>query len=449
MALAATTPLLLGIPGAVRAQSAPGGGSFPGSLLIPGTETSLRIGGYAKLDLQYDFGVHQGFLGNGAGSGANAAVIPLDANVPGSTAGAGHGIHGTSQLSAAESRFNIETRTPTAYGELKTFIELDFEGPSNLTPGNTFETNSNRSAAALRLAYGTLGGFLAGQTSPLFRDPIASIETLDFGGAIGTAGVLRQPEIRYTRRLADGMSVALALDNPQTQFFNPVNTGGLNGSSTSGQSTFGAGQGDKIPDVIGAVTIEHPRGHLAFRLVGRYLYDHGQAALTPGLAPGRASAFGWGAGVSGRYYPFADSKDYVAFQANGGEGIGRYASDAGAAPGDSVVSRDGRTLKPVPLWDAFVGLQHWWAPDLRTNFEGSILLASYPRGLFAATPGAFASGGTFGVLNRRILSSHVNLIWSPDPLVDLGIEFIYLQRTTEAGQRGALERGQVSAKFRF
>jgi hypothetical protein len=35
------------------------------------------------------------------------------------------------------------------------------------------------------------------------------------------------------------------------------------------------------------------------------------------------------------------------------------------------------------------------------------------------------------------------------PAVDLGFEGISEQRNAEGGQRGSLERGQVSAKFRF
>jgi hypothetical protein len=437
-----TAALLLGMP-SVMAQTAAGSGSFPGSILIPGTNTSLRIGGYAKLDVITDFGVHQDFLANGSGSGALASAIPLDDNVRGTVPGVGHNIHGVTRLTAAESRFNIETRTPTGYGELKTFIEGDFEGVSGLTPGNTFQTNSDRSAFALRLAYGTLGPFLAGQTAPLFRDPTAEIETLDFGGAIGTAGPLRQPEVRYTLALVNGVSVAIALDNPQSQFFNTINTSAA-GTPFSGQTTFGAGQGDKLPDFVGAVTWNQARGHLAFRVVARDLYDHGPSPVA-GQAPGNASTLGWGAGLSGHVNTFG--KDGVFFQANGGPGIGRYASDAGVSPGDSVISADGRTLKTVKIWSAFLGYQHWWSDRLRSNVEGSILQASYPKDLFPAA--AFAPAGSFGVLNRQLISSHVNLIWSPVAAVDLGVEFIYLQRKTEGGQRGNLERGEASAKFKF
>jgi Porin subfamily len=442
LALMSTAAVLLGMHGA-DAQTAPGAGSFPGSILIPGTNTSLRIGGYAKLDFIYDFGVHQDFLANGAGSGTLASAIPLDDNVRGTVPGVGHNIHGVTRLTAAESRLNIETRTPTDYGELKTFLEGDFEGVSGLTPGNTFQTNSDRSAFALRLAYGTLGPFLAGQTAPLFRDPVAEVETLDFGGAIGTAGPLRQPEIRYTYAFVNGVSVAVALDNPQSQFFNTVNTSAA-GTPFSGQSTFGAGQGDKAPDFVGAVVFNHARGHLALRVVARDLYDHG-ASPVAGQAPGNASTLGWGAGLSGHVNTFG--KDGLFFQINGGPGIGRYASDAGVAPGDSVISVDGRTLKTVKIWNAFLGYQHWWTDRLRSNVEGSILQAAYPKDLFPAA--AFAPAGSFGVLNRQLISAHANLIWSPVSQVDLGIEFIYLQRKTEGGQRGNLERTEASAKFKF
>jgi hypothetical protein len=442
IALMSTAACLFGTVGA-HAQTAPGAGSFPGSILIPGTNTSLKIGGYAKLDVIYDFGTHQDFLANGAGSGTLASAIPLDDNVRGSVPGVGHNIHGVTRLTAAESRFNIETRTPTPYGELKTFLEGDFEGASGVTPGNTFQTNSDRSTFALRLAYGTLGPFLAGQAAPLFRDPVAEVETLDFGGAVGTAGPLRQPEVRYTYAMVHGVSVAVALDNPQSQFFNTVNTSAA-GTPFSGQSTFGAGQGDKAPDLVGAVVWNGPWGHVALRGVARELYDHG-ASPAAGQAPGSASAFGWGAGFSGDIRTFG--KDGIVFQANGGPGIGRYASDAGVAPGDSVISANGRTLRTVKTWSAFLGYQHWWTGRLRSNVEGSVLQASYPRDLFPA--GAFVPAGSFGVLNRQLISSHINLIWSPVPQVDLGVEFIYLQRKTEGGQRGNLERGQASAKFKF
>src|SRR5262245_60933651 len=122
--LTASVALLTGIQGA-HAQGAPGAGSFPGSFLVPGTQTSFKVGGYIKFDYTYDFGAQQGIVG-----GAGPIGLPLDSKCVALRFGTeclsadlSHHIHGTSQMTASESRFNIETRTPTAYGELKTFIE--------------------------------------------------------------------------------------------------------------------------------------------------------------------------------------------------------------------------------------------------------------------------------------------------------------------------------------
>ena len=52
--MTATIALLIGLsPG--EAQTASGAGSYPGSFLIPGTNTSFSVGGYVKLDYFYDF----------------------------------------------------------------------------------------------------------------------------------------------------------------------------------------------------------------------------------------------------------------------------------------------------------------------------------------------------------------------------------------------------------
>src|SRR5215472_2218580 len=136
--LTASVALLSGIQGA-HAQGAPGAGSFPGSFLVPGTQTSFKVGGYVKLDYTYDFGAQQ-ISTFGTGTASNLAPFgPFDSKVIhvfGETlslqADNAHHIHGNSQFSAGESRFNLETRTPTAYGELKTFIEGDFSNPSGL-----------------------------------------------------------------------------------------------------------------------------------------------------------------------------------------------------------------------------------------------------------------------------------------------------------------------------
>src|SRR5215472_4323870 len=140
-------------------------GEFPGSFKLPGTNTSLGFHGYAKLDIIRDLNAFQG-------DSVSFPAIPLDG-----TAAARR--QGATRLHACQSRFNIETRTPTEFGTLRTLIEGDFFGVG----GNTFTSNS--SAFRIRHAYGELGPVLGGQTWSNFMDPQSSPESIDFNGPPG------------------------------------------------------------------------------------------------------------------------------------------------------------------------------------------------------------------------------------------------------------------------
>src|ERR1700747_125174 len=151
----AALPFLLGAPDLAQAQTAPGSGSFPNSFLIPGTNTSIRVGGFTKLDVWYDFSVHGDTGNNGGTTGVNVGGLPLDDNKAGNSAAnlQQHSFHGRAAFSAAESRFNFESRTPTAWGEVKTFLEADFEQPSGVVNTSGVHGNSDSISPRLRQAY--------------------------------------------------------------------------------------------------------------------------------------------------------------------------------------------------------------------------------------------------------------------------------------------------------
>jgi len=392
-------------------------------MLVPGTNTSLKIGGYVKLDYTYDFSAQENIVG-----GLNPGAIPLDANVPGTTASPGHNIHGASQMTASESRFNIETRTPTSYGELKTFIEGDFINPDGLVNSNSFEVNSNSSGFRLRYAYGTIGPWVLGQYNSVFRDIAAEAETLDYSGPI-SGGVFRQPLVRYFYAAGSGFEIAVAAENPQTFWTEGTSATTLGGTTNT---TFGTGQADKVPDFTAAVTLNAPWGHVALRGVARDLYDHNGTTIS-------RSKFGWGLGLSGNLN--TGGKDNLIAQVNGGEGAGRYMNTYSALVPDAVVNTATNAMKTISAWGGLLGYQHWWSDTLRSTVVGSHLRQLDPSGIF--TPGALA------VQRKYWWTGTVNLIWSPVPQIDTGIEYIHENRTIGNGQRGNINRAQLSAKFRF
>ena len=124
------------------AASAPSlGGSFPRSFLIPGTDTSIRIGGEIREVMDYWFSggppnasPQTTTLGdNGVALSAPLHVhSALNAASPSGIGLAGNPTRsrGTAIFSQSptESKINFETRTPTAWGEARTFMEWDWGG---------------------------------------------------------------------------------------------------------------------------------------------------------------------------------------------------------------------------------------------------------------------------------------------------------------------------------
>ena len=395
------------------------GGSFPRSFLIPGTDTSIRVGGFASeiLDYWLQNGQTNGSQNTTVGDNGQALSQPLDVTgqtVPGlPTKGnlvpvqTGHSRgNGIFQQSPRESRLNVETRTPTAYGEARTFIEFDFAGSNNFS-SNQLTSVSDNLIPRLRYAYGTLGGVLAGQANSNFSDPDAGPETIDFGGNVGEAGVVRIPQVRYTYAGPYGSAFSASIETPQTDVItpggkdtsdgniaqNPVSnsvSGALTNGCVANGVTVGATAATltpgftntstcalsgnpalaKAPDITFASYWSQPWGHVDFKLVGRDL------TLNDGHLVDR-SFFGYGGGVSGDVKPewFGWGKDDFVWQFTIGNGIGRYlneSDDAGLAtnyisPPTSAAAAALVIVKTTQEFGGVVGYQHWWLPNLRSN----------------------------------------------------------------------------------
>ena len=164
------------------------GGDIPNSFRMPGSETSVRIYGYAEANLIKDF--------KGTAPGdmfTNLPEQPLKSSNPD---------EGKSVMTGQTSRFGFETSTPTAVGPIHTQIEGDFYA---------YGTTS-RNRFRLRQAYGEYAGWLIGQTWSTFMDLDDGPETADFNGPIGMP-FARPVQIRYTYALPSGATFKAALEN--------------------------------------------------------------------------------------------------------------------------------------------------------------------------------------------------------------------------------------------
>src|SRR5947208_9114827 len=201
-------------------------GSFPRSFLIPGTETSLRIGGFADTHVMWWFnGAQNGSALNGQGGNPGPRTDGLGGtgglpSIPLNNA-VGHSRSGTFDISSRFSRLLFDARTPTAWGEVKAYVELDFAHSNENVVENQNGIVTNAWCLRLRKRYGMMGPLLVGQETGAFHDPDADAEFVDTGGAAATAGRSRVPQVRYTYQGPYGSVFTVAAENPDAEAITP------------------------------------------------------------------------------------------------------------------------------------------------------------------------------------------------------------------------------------
>ncbi len=441
------------------------GGSFPRSFLVPGTDTSIRVGGEVRANaIYYITGGNPNAISTNAGQTGQLNNIPL----AGAAASKGHSIF---YLTGQQSKLNFETRTPTAWGEARTFIEFDWAGDP-ATSQRVHAISSNLSDR-LRFAYGTLGGILFGQANSNFGDADASVETISFSGMVGDPGPARLPQLRYTMPLAGwGFPGALSVsaEVPETEIWAPG--AGLFGAWTApGGSTpvFGAtAAGTAViggvtvatpasagvatnplktpaPDLNAAWYIPQPWGHVDFGLMVRPMLQ-----VKDGTFIDR-SFTGFGAQFSGDVKPrwLGWDRDFITWHVTAGEGIGRglqsgsgnsmvgLVSNMAISP-STAVSAANTIIKPVRAYGGNVGYRHYWAPNLRSNIglgffhqDVNTLRGAVCSGGSSAAQVAARNAGTAGCgLAKELINAAVNVIWNPIPFVDFGVEYMWGHRVT-------------------
>ena len=369
-------------------------GDFPGSIRIPGSNMSGKVGGFVRLGMvdSIDPIVSDDRFIVGS--------IPVEEDDPGQ--------QGTT-ISTKRSRVNLDMRMDSSVGQFRAFIEGDFAGDGG--------TENYR----LRHAYGQYRNYLIGKTWTTFADMDAQPEDVDFEGLSSTVQH-RQPQIRWVKLMKNQKTLRVAFENPRTSV--------ANAESTS-----------TIPDAI--VTMKHKRswGHTQYGLVLRQL----EAAPEDTEFDERSSTFGWGASFSGSYATKRfDKRDHLDFPLNIGRGIGNYINDLRSVGGeDAVFDPETGDLEALPVIAGFAAYQHWWkSPESRwlRNLRSTFVLSLVEVNNYDYQP---------DTAYKRTIRSTSNLIWSPINEIDLGFEFLWGRRINENGNDGTAIQVQFVATFRF
>lgn len=284
-----------------------------GFFAIPGTDTVIRIGGYAKLDA----------IADSRAAGDEDQFIPSSMPVGGS-----HRDVSNFNIHAKQTRFSFEARRPTTHGNLRFYLENDFFGSSD---GYEFR---------LRHAYGQLGNTYAGYGYSSFMDPDSLPDTLDFAGP-GGAGYLLVAGIHHSFALGKGNILTVAAEDPKTE---------LAGASEERAAV------NRLPDVTVTARMERDWGHLQLGAVARSLAYDGDNERDRRMAGGVQLSGSASVG----------ERDLLLFGALGGRGLSRYTADLTGSGLDAVVGADGR-LDALDLHGGFVGYTHYWSELWRSN----------------------------------------------------------------------------------
>lgn len=381
-----------------------------GTITLPSTNTTVKVGGTIKALANFDTGASTGDC-------LESFNIPLK----GVNAGAQKG--GNFGGSLRWSKLNLESITPTAHGDLRAYVEFDFAA------GSSINTTGTSYGPRLRYAYVECCHWLVGQNNTLFEDLQAMGTNIDPNGIVGN-GFNRQVQVRFTQKFNMG-SFAVSAEYPVTDYTDQ--TGALQKTNN--------GYGVSIaPDLAMQLKFMGHLGHIALRAMTRqiavkYVVESGMATTYPNY---KKSVTGWGLGVSGKLITVGKSGLFA--QINGGDGIGRYIPCINGQAAFFDLTRG--ILKTQRALNTFGGYEHYWADAVRTN-----IMASYT----CIHPSAFSPKTLTSTtrITKRLRTYFANVIYSPLPQLEVGLEFARLERYTLDRKKGDENRIIFGLNYTF
>lgn len=405
----------------VRVCDAYGAGFF----YVPGTRDCLKIGGRVRAEYAWLSSRNMAFVRTGAVAATPANPTGLGLVTP--TSSRAQNQSGF----RARGRIELDHRTQTSWGTLRTFVRFEVTRNTGIYNGNANGTSNGNGGVNVDKAFIQFAGITAGRALSMF----------DFYADNFNWGALRDSDtnanlLAYTATFGGGFSATISLEEGVNRF------GNLSGVAYAGT---------RLPDVIANLRVDQ---------------GWGSAQLSGALTPRRTVA-GNGFG--------APSKDYVGWAIQGGVKINlpmlaagdelwlqaAYAVGAldfiGVGPNSgimnggflarqqggllrndfdaiAVAAPGGYRLEKTKGWSAMAAFQHYWTPSFRSVLFGSYAQVSYG----AAGRNSLITGP--GTSNANEWRVGLQNIWSPVSGFDIGLEVMYVK----LNQRQVLTPGQAA-----
>ncbi|ACK49705.1 porin [Methylocella silvestris BL2] len=478
-----------------------------GFFYIPGTDTCLKVGGLVLGEIRsYDAGYSISPLGaTGTASGlgvpglsAASAVNPFTtAPTAGSTIRTGAGgatafgyVPSSTQYANARTRdsygwaslgrIELDARTGTPWGTLRSFIRVDsfvgtgqantgsIQTSSSFTTGNyTNVVNSAvRETTIVSKAFIQFAGLTAGRAQSMFDFYANAYNYQNISGSNATTQLLA-----YTYSFGGGFSSTLSVEDVSARqagvgstVTGTVSTGpglGAGGAAVAGfggiaGTTFtGNPAGMRLPDIVGNVRVDQPWGAAQLSAAGHQvrasLFSSTAGAGTYGFPAATDNAYGWaiqgGLQLNADYLSPGDKLWLQAAYEKGAvsyiwgnnlassygtvnglrfQGSGFTPSDTSAGWNSNIydcVFTFSGACEQQSGWSIVGAYKHYWLPSLASAVYGSYTQINYSNNALAGF------GGAVGVANLKGTRVGTNLVWTPVKGFDIGAEFMYVNST--------------------
>jgi Porin subfamily len=433
-----------------------------GFYYIPGTDTCIRVGGHIRAEISFN-GARGG--GDGiitTGDGFNTRTRDIDRF-----------------YTRARSYINLDTRTQTGFGTLRTFsvLRVQHDTPTGLAGATT--------GPSLDTAIVQWGGFTIGRAGTSYFDNPWVYATKwgsngSYGWADNTAGRF---VAAYTHQFGNGISGTLSLEDTKER--KRGNYNGTNALSILGVApTVDTRGGNTWPEIVGQLRIDQAWGgfHIAANAMNNHVaYNCGGASGTTTVALGGCSEVsghpsdkvGYGVnaafkfnvptGVNDAFYiggSWSKGATIDVFRqgyANGSavyggsDSLANYGSIAGGYIFDTVYTSTTRTGAGITVgptgqqlttaYGASAAFEHGWNAEWRTSVFGGAEFLDYNETANAILCSRFAAGSTTGTLtiagvnvsntgacnfDLRIVGAGTRTYWTPVRDLTIGFEFQWL-----------------------
>ncbi|MFG1411932.1 porin [Xanthobacter sp. VTT E-85241] len=420
----------------VKVCSAYGAGYY----YVPGTDTCLKIGGYARAD----------YYVNGVGT-FNPAISSVSGGAfsnPG-IAGAAYPFktdRSPNYTTRVRGVFDFDARTATDYGVLRSYVRGGIEWNSWGASGSSATPSNGGNNLYFERVFIQFAGFTFGYTQSFFDTGINYMLTTPYAGSNQWNTV-----VAYTAQFGNGFSASLALEDAANRITGVQGT--ATGVLASTPGTIGAlggytnyQGGTQAPDIVGNLRVDQAWG--SAQLSGAL---HQVVAITPlnsasyptgvsYIGQSTDTTWGWALGGSVEIkLPVISPGDSLYIQANYADGALSYLGLSGTTQGraTSLGSTDINTFGSFvsyggafyPLADAVWNgsnlsfdtesgwalqgqYRHYWMPNLRSALYAGYVDVSVPQ-------------NTVGAADVKMWQVGLNTIWSPVKNLDLGLEVLY------------------------